>query len=125
MNPRNVYKWQVSDNEKGIVTDIPHISTSMSSYKLYIPTIMPLIPKGKQTQVTTSLNKACYINDTSCKPSIATRIGTQNYITVKVFPNRSFRKNVFLNGSDLMVEIFNSDVHNMMISNKIDNSTDL
>lgn len=124
-NPNNVFKWQVSDNEKGIIVEIPYVSSSNNSFKLYMPTIMPLIQQGKPTQIISSLNKSCFINDSSCKPSVASTIKTQNYINVNVFPNRKFENTHFLNGAEVMVEIFNNDVHNMKVSNKVDNSINL
>lgn len=124
-NPNNVSKWNVSDNEKGTIIEIPYISASNSSFRLYMPTLMPLIPTGKPTQIISSLSKSCFVNDSSCKPSVASTTKTQNYITVRTFPNRPFKNTHFMNGAELIVEVFNNDVHNMKVSNKLDNSINL
>jgi hypothetical protein len=42
-----------------------------------------------------------------------------------VFPNRPFKNTHFINGTELMIEIYNKDVHNMKVSNKLDNSINL
>ena len=122
-NPLNVNKWSISDNEKAYYCPIPYGSSSVGSFQLYIPTMMPLISgPAKPTQIISSLSSSCFINDSNCKPSVAKTIRTQNYKTVQMFPNRNFREAYFRHGSELIVEVFNNDVHNMRVSNKVDTS---
>jgi hypothetical protein len=122
----NVKKWNIGDNELGIYCVSPYGSSGDSVLKLYIPTLMPFINgPGKPIQVINSLSSSCFINDTSCKPSLASTIKTQNYKSVEVLPNRNFNNPYFLFGTKIMLEVFNSDPQNIKVTNKIDNSITL
>lgn len=123
-NPLHVNKWDIGDTENAKYCPVPYGSSRANSLQLYIPTLMPLIGgPSKPTQVISSLSSSCFLNDVSCKPSVAGTIRTQNYKTVPVYDNRDFKYPYFYNGANLLVEVINKDVHNMRVSNKIDEST--
>ena len=50
---------------------------------LYCPSLMPLIGMGTPKTTPVSLNKSAYCNSNECKPSVSSKITTQNYITGK------------------------------------------
>ncbi len=122
----NVSKWEINDNEIAKYCPAPYGSAYASSFQLYIPTLMPLINgPSKPTQVISSLSSTCYLNDTTCKPSIAKTIKTQNYKTVPRYENNSFQHSIFYQGASMQIEVINKDVHDMRVTNRVDNSTDL
>ena len=124
-NPLNVTKWAIHDSENAKYCTAPYGSSSAGSFQLYIPTLMPLIPgPANPTQVIGSLSSSCFLNDQTCMPSVARTIRTQNYKTVPRFENRTFRRSVFYQGANIMVEVHNFNVDDMSVTNKIDESTD-
>ena len=50
---------------------------------LYCPSLMPMIGMGTPKTTPVSLNKSAYCNSNECKPSVSSKITTQNYITGK------------------------------------------
>ncbi len=55
--------------------------SSRGSLRVYIPTIMPSIAMGTPKIIPISLNKSCYCNANDCRPSVASQINTQNFVT--------------------------------------------
>lgn len=56
--------------------------TYVGSKEAHISSVMPLIPVGLPKITPNALNKSCYINATECKPSVASTINSQNFLTI-------------------------------------------
>lgn len=118
----NLTKWRMSDYEVGYTIVSPYCSSN-GSLMLYVPKLMPAIPRGTPKTTSVSLNKACFINDVKCAPSISSRISTQNYVTVPPQANRSFQLPVFYPGSRVFVEVHNLNPDKLFVTTKEDNSS--
>ena len=116
----NIEQWSISNYEIGYTC--PQVCSSGGSQMLNIPKIMPDIPLGKPKSTPVPLNKSCYINDKKCKPSVATQISSQNYITVPPQDNRGFQLPWFHQGDRIFVEVRNQNPDNLFLSTKEDNS---
>lgn len=117
--------WSISDNEIAYYIS-PRSNGNVSSLRLYIPVLMPLISKGSPKQTPVSLNKSCIVNATECKPTISSTIRTQNYKTVpriatQYFGNTSTLRWLHYNDK-LQLEIHHNDVDNIYVTNKLDPS---
>lgn len=55
--------------------------SSSGSLKVYVPSVMPKISMGNPKVTPVGLNSSCYCNASDCKPSVASQISTQNYMT--------------------------------------------
>lgn len=124
IDPINIQKWELGNMEVGtfMCKPLPY-ATSRGTLKLNIPKIMPLI-SGSSPEITVgSLNKSCYVNDSSCKPSVGSTIRTQNFKSVPPQDNRSFENPVFWRGDKIYVEVRNKNPDTMFLSTKEDNSS--
>ena len=84
---------------------------------------MPLISMGVPKTTPISLNRSCFINAEDCKPSIASMINTQNFVTAKASYN-SYRKPCYYYGKELRVIPKNEDFLSCQVSpEEADNST--
>ena len=122
VNDTNLTSWEINDTEVAKYCISPW-GGSGGSLPLYIPKLMPNIPMGKPKTFPVYLNKSCYCNASACRPNVATRLSSQNYITVPPLDNRSFRLPHFWYGDTLQIEVHNKNVDQLFISTKVDNST--
>ena len=76
--------------------------SSAGSLKIYIPSLMPLINMGTPKITPIGLNKSCYCNAADCKPSVASKINTQNYATAKA-PYHPYDFSCYWFGSGLKI----------------------
>jgi len=120
MNPVNTEKWEVKSQELAR-TSPPQCSTS-SPLRLHIPKLMPLIGFGAPKVSTASVSDGCFCNDKACKPSVASTIGTQNYVTVPIYDNNEFQCPIFYQGARVKVDFFNGSVDEIYATNRIDES---
>ena len=79
----------------------PH-GTSIGKLKVYIPVLMPHITMGTPKITPVGLNATCYANASDCKPTIASKIDTQNYVTA-LAPYGKYDENYYKYGSDIAV----------------------
>lgn len=60
------------------------------TFAVYVPKLMPLIGLGgSKSSGKLSINKSIFANSSGNEPSVSTTVGTQNFITVSLYPNRS------------------------------------
>ena len=98
--------------------------SSSGSLRIYIPSLMPMIGMGEPRITPVSLNKSCYCNANECKPSIASRVRTQNYVTAQS-PYHNFEKPCYWFGDDLKVMTKSEDcLECRLYPEEEDNSTD-
>ena len=76
--------------------------SSNGNLRIYIPKLMPHISMGNPKTTPVALNKSCYINANDCKPSIAAKIDTQNYVTAKASYNK-YKDSYYRYGSSIKV----------------------
>jgi hypothetical protein len=76
--------------------------TSSGNLRVYIPSLMPQISMGDPKSTPIALNSSCYINATDCKPTIASKINTQNFVTA-IQSYNSYRQPYYSYGSPLKV----------------------
>ena len=76
---------------------------------------MPLIAFGKPKTKVVPLNKGCLVNDIKCKPSVATRVTTANYMKVPVSKSTKFWKGI-KHGTQLIVNVANNSIDQLLIT---------
>lgn len=104
------------------VKEKPYGSSS-GRLKVYIPSLMPLIPMGTPRTTPVSLNASCYCNANDCKPSVASQISTQNFVTAQA-PYNSYRFPCYWYGTGLKVIAKSEDCLECKLSpEEEDNST--
>lgn len=102
--------------------DAKPYGSSSGSLRVYIPSIMPQVAMGTPRITPVSLNKACFINAEDCKPSVASMIDTQNYVTAKA-PYTPYENPCYYYGRDLKVIPKSSDFLSCQLnSDEEDNS---
>lgn len=115
----------ISINEKiqcKYVQSSPYGSSS-GSLALYCPSLMPNIGMGSPKSTPFSLNKSAFCNASDCKPSISSRINTQNFIT-GLPPYHDFNHSCYWFGSGVTVRADSEDMLTVRISPEDeDNST--
>lgn len=121
-SPENLEEWSLGEFEIAKYS-LPIGDPNATTSSLYIPKLMPLISFGSPKVTPKSLNKSCFVNDDSCKPTPASTINTQNYKTVPKPTNRRFFRVNYTQGEIMQVEIKNGNPDDMYISTKVDNSS--
>lgn len=122
MEARNLNSWRL---EKEFIAKIAPIHCRSSSpLQLYVPLLMPLLSLGIPKITPVSNSSSCLKNDSSCKPRISSTISTQNYLTIPIHDNRSFKEGFFWQGDIVKIELYNDNLEEMYVNTKIDNSSD-
>ena len=83
--------------------------TSSGSLKVYCPSLMPNIGMGVPKVTPVSLNKSAYCNANDCKPTISSKINTQNYLTA-LAPYHDFDFPCYSFGSTITVHALSEDM---------------
>ena len=76
--------------------------SSSGSLRVYIPSLMPLIAMGIPKITPVSLNTTCFCNASDCKPAVANKIDTQNYVTAEA-SYTEYKQPCYYYGSSLKV----------------------
>ena len=99
--------------------------SSSGSLKVYIPELMPSISMGKPKTTPVSLNKTCYANANDCKPSVSSKINTQNYVTALApYEYNTYKDPCYYYGSTVMVSARDEDCQScILVPEEADNST--
>ena len=97
--------------------------SSSGNLKVYIPSLMPLIPMGTPKVTPVALHKSCYSNASDCKPSVDSKINTQNYVTAESAYNQ-FKSPCYWYGSELVVITKSTDCLKCRLApEELDNSS--
>ena len=88
---------------RGYYVDQRPYGLTSGSLRVYLPDLMPDIAMGTPRITPISLNKSCYCNATDCKPAIASKIDTQNYVTATQSYNH-YRDPHYYYGSGISVQ---------------------
>lgn len=109
----NTEKWNVNVSEIGkLVGDHTYKS---QTFKMYIAKLIPLVTFGKAKSKNVAINKGCFLNASTCKPSMSSQVKSVNYILVPRASNGSFPMKM-KHGTKVTVNIPNSNIDNMSIS---------
>lgn len=87
--------FSIQPNVVGLMSDAITGNTKLGGpgtiYKLFLPSLMAKIAKGSSAKKSLgSPNRAIFINDSSCKPQIASSIHSQNYLSVPMAASNSW-----------------------------------
>lgn len=88
-------------------------NTSGSSFHIYIAKLLPLISFGRPSKKSVSLNRNCFCNTSACKPSVASRVTSTNYVDIPLSTNTFITETS--HGEEVKIEIFNGNVDNMYV----------
>lgn len=117
----NLVSYSVDSKEYCYNVDKPNIRPS--KMQAHIPVLMANIPMGLPKVVPSiSLVPTMFANDVSCRPTPASVLSTQNFITITkwindnpYFPSKDDGSGKITRYSKLLVDIFNGDIRNMHI----------
>ena len=79
----NLKKWSLNNIETGKSCG----SNSKQIFNVYVPKVLPLVSFSKPKNEVVALNKSCFINDQSCKPSVSSTVSIKNYIEMYLSSN--------------------------------------
>lgn len=98
--------------------------SSSGNFKVYCPTLMPQVSMGVARSLSpVSLNKTIFCNANDCAISIASRVTPLNYITARAVANSGF-SNIHMDyGSNIIIQSFNHDFFDPILTNIKDPST--
>lgn len=77
--------YKVNEYEYGFLIDDSNVNDT--TFKINVPTLMPIIPRTTSRVIGEYVSTNIFINDDKCKPSISPTVQTQNYLTVEKFYN--------------------------------------
>lgn len=117
----NLKNWSLNNTETGKSCG----TNSKQIFNVYVPKVLPLISFEKPKTESVALNKSCFINDQSCKPSVSATVTTRNYIEMYLSSNSklslaSLAESPIKHGAELKIEIQNSNVDKMFVISTAD-----
>ena len=113
----NISKWSLSTTEIGKSVG----ENSGKTYKVYIAKILPLIKFGQPKSKLAVISKNCFINASTCKISLASKIKSVNYILVST-ANASKLPESVSHGTKLRISSINKNVDKLNVASKQDKS---
>lgn len=125
MYDSNLVSYTIHSKEYCFNVNKPYINPD--SMQVHIPSMMANIPMGLPKQGTPIvLTSTIFANDNSCKPTPASTVATQNYVTITrwinstpSFPSKDDGEGRITRYSKFLVDVFNGDIRNMHISNYV------
>lgn len=113
--------WTLNNTETGKSCG----TNSKQIFNVYVPKVLPLVSFEKPKTETVALNKSCFINDASCKPSVSSTITLKNYIEMYLSSNSklstsSLAESPIKHGTELKIEIQNKNVDKMFVISTAD-----
>ena len=123
MNSITLGTWSLSTEEIGYYVGKSDTRTDSSSFKVYIPKILPMIKRGTAQVHTEPRSTSGIINDRGCKLDPNSSVKTRNYMEVVASDNVNFKRPVFKNGAKVKVSFVSGNVDSGKLMNTIDSST--
>jgi hypothetical protein len=124
MESSNMEYWKIEPEEKAYYAPVMGLA-NLTPLQLYIPKIMPLITKGVPKTTKSNLRATCFVNDSACKPVVASSITTQNFKSVPRYDNQVFARSYLKQNALIVLEVCNGNADDMHITTKVDRSTDM
>ena len=116
--------WHINEEEVAYYVDKKTAKTKTStSYKCYVPKLMPAIDKGVAKQKSEFTSSSCFCNSSKCKPNGKKSVKTANYLTVKTQDNQEFKRSGLSSGSQVKIRCVGNSVDQLTMTNHIDKST--
>jgi hypothetical protein len=121
MDDFKVNSYKISKKAYGHNVNKPSITPG--SIQAHIDMLMPNIPMGTpRSNPLTSLNATMFANDSSCRPTPASVISQQNYVTVPKwenenpsFPNKDDGTHHLIRYSTFLIDIVHGDIRKLRI----------
>lgn len=113
--------WSLNNTETGKSCG----SNAKLLFNVYVPKVLPLVSFDKPKTEMTFLNKSCFINDETCKPSVNSTVACRNYIEMYLSSNsklslKELKKTPVKHGAELKIEIQNKNVDKMFVISTAD-----
>ena len=105
----NLIPWKMGTVETGKSCGYNRYNT----FRVYIAKLLPMIPFGSPSSKSVALNKNCFCNANSCKPSISNSVTTRNYVDIPLANNSNLDE--VLNGTSLKIEILKSAIFHLLV----------
>lgn len=115
-------KWALGTEEVGYYVGKDETSTSSSSYKVYIPKIIPLINQGIAKDTNESLSRSCFKNAAACMVTPKNTVTTANYVIVSTQNNQGFVRPVLKMNARLQIKVANKSLDQLYVTNLSDQS---
>ena len=116
--------WHINEEEVAYYVDKKTAKTKTStSYKCYVPKLMPAIDKGVAKQKSEFTSSSCFCNSSKCKTKAKKSVKTANYLTVKTQDNQEFKRSGLSSGSQVKIRCVGNSVDQLTMTNHIDKST--
>ena len=115
----NTLKWQLGTSEIGKACG----KNTDGVMKVYVAKLLPLVAFGKPKEKQVALTKACYINAKECKPSIASKVTTVNYLDIPIAKTSELKPEKIKHGTTLRIDIKNQSVEFMTVVSKKDKNS--
>lgn len=116
-------QWQLNTQEIGYHVGDDTLAKSSTSFKIYIPNILPMIEQGKALITPLAIDASCFINASDCALSPEAIVNSANYIDVPAIDNMNFQRPVLPYGAKVTVGNKGNSVDNLYITNFSDSST--
>ena len=111
----NLVSWKLGTTEIG--KSCGYNNPSSRFFRVYVPKILPLIQFGTPTTKSVGLNRSCFCNSTSCKPSVSPNVISRNYLDIPLADNANI--SCTTNDDSLKIEIFNGNVDKMYVISRL------
>lgn len=109
----NLTSWKMGTTETGKSCGY----NSSRIFRVYIAKLLPLISFGSPSSKSVALNKNCFCNANTCKPSISSSVTTRNYVDIPLANNSNLDE--VINGTSLKIEILNGNIDKMYVVSRI------
>ena len=113
--------WKVNEEEVAYVTQ--PASVRSSSFKCFVPKLMPALTGGVALDKPEFFNTNFLCNSSECKPTLSSTVTTSNYVTVKNSKNLHWKKDTFGMNTQVKVQSVGNSTENLKMTSKIDNTT--
>ena len=113
--------WKVNEEEVAYVVEAA--SVRASTFKCYIPKMMPALTGGIALDKPEFFNTNFLCNSSECKPTVAPTVTTSNYVTVNNAKNLHWRKENFLPNTKVRIQSVGNSTENLKMTSKIDNTS--
>ena len=123
MNSITLNTWSLSTEEIGYYVGRGNAETSASSFKVYIPKILPLLRQGTAQVRKEPIETSMILNDSQCGVKGSSYVKTRNYIEIPAADNVNFKRPVFKNGAKIRISFTAGNVDSGKITNTIDSSS--
>ena len=113
----NTTKWCLSSSEVGKA--VGSYNSKAKTFRVYIAKILPLVKFAKAKAKNVTINKNCFLNSSTCKPSMATHVKSINYILVPK-SNANRLSGTIRHGTQLKITVFNNNIDKLAVVSKKD-----